>query len=310
METSLGSIMRFPDFLIIGAMKAGTTSLCRDLETNSNISFSSVKEPHTLCLDDVLTEQGRQNYAALFRDSGPEQACGEGSTGYTKLPYHVGIPERARKLIGTKLKLIYIVREPVARTLSHHYHMYRAGDAPGDIDQAVRSISQLVEVSRYAMQLQPWIDVFGLDHVCVVRFEDYVQDRGRTVAQLCEFLGVEFEEGAINPKRVHNAGYEQLLPPDMLRDTIRKITRSQWYKRNVHPRVPQWVRDQFKSAFYEEAKERPDSPSIQTIDYIIDRVSGDVRRLSEMIGRQEPLWNMESVRSSWATRRDIPQEET
>lgn len=293
--------MRLPDFLVIGAMKAGTTSLCWDLEAHPSIFFPSVKEPHTLCLDEVLTEEGRKKYAALFDRASPEQICGEGSTGYTKQPLHTGVPERARQLLGADLKLIYIVREPVARTLSHHYHMYRAGDAPRDIGQALRQIPSLVNVSRYAMQLDPWIETFGLANLHVVRFEDFVQARTETVNELCTFLRVSPESGTVDTERVHNAGENQLLPPDLLRGIIRKITRSQWYKRNVHPHISQGVRDLLKHIVYEPAKDRPDPPSPEVIEYIIEHVQEDVDRLSQLLDRNDLKWDLEAVHRQYVT---------
>jgi hypothetical protein len=294
--------MRFPDFLVIGAMKAGTTSLCRDLEAQSEIFFPSVKEPHTLVLEEVLTNQGRQNYAALFDQAKAGQVCGEGSTGYSKRSLHEGIPDRAHTLLGSGLKIIYIVREPVARTLSHHYHMYRGDDAPRDVERAIKNIPQLIDVSRYARQLEPWIDVFGRAQIRIVQFEEYIENRKRTVAEICAFLGVEYESNSVSAETAHNIGEKQLLPPGFLQGITRKVTRSQWYKRVVHPRVPQWVRDRIKAVFYEEAKERPAPPSIELVDHIIEELRSDMDRLQTIMGRDEPLWDMEAVRQRFLMR--------
>lgn len=288
--------MPLPDFLVIGAMKAGTTSLCRDLAAHPNIFFPSVKEPHTLVLDEVLTESGRRKYADLFQYAKPDQKCGEGSTGYTKRPFHSGVPERAHALLGDGLKLIYIVREPVSRTLSHHYHMYRKGEAPRDAAQAVKSISQLIDISRYAMQLKPWIERFGLEHLHVVRFEDYVKHRESIMGEIYAFLDVSTRSDVSDVGTVYNVGEKHLLPPDSVRGVIQKITRSQWYKRNIHPQMPQWVRDGFKNIFYKEAKDRPETPPAVTIEYIIDQVIDDVRELGEILGADEPVWKREEMR--------------
>ena len=125
------------------------------------IYFPSVKEPHTLVFDDVLTPEGKRKYAALFQDARATQKCGEGSTGYSKIPLHKGVPERAKALLGDKLKVIYIVRNPVQRAISHHYHMYRAGDAPADFAEALEKIPLISLCSRYAFQIEPWIETAG-----------------------------------------------------------------------------------------------------------------------------------------------------
>ena len=146
------------------------------------------------------------------------------------------------------------------------------------------------------MQLQPWIDAFGSTNLRIVHFDDFVQDRTQTVNELCDFLGIDPESEFVNPDRVHNTGENQLLPPDFLHGLIRKITRSQWYKRNIHPYVSQDVRDRFKRLFYKSAKERPDHPSLEVIDYIIGCVQEDVERLSQLMGRDDLLWDLEAIR--------------
>ena len=291
--------MRFPDFLVIGAMKAGTTSLCRDLESHPSIFFPSVKEPHTLCLDEVLTPEGKQKYAALFGQARSDQVCGEGSTGYSKLPTHQGVVARAKQAVGDELKLVYIVREPVARAVSHHYHMYRGGDAPCDFYEALRSIPAIVDVSRYALQVEPWLEAYGQERVRVVKFEDYVQNRSEVVASVWRFLGVKPCAGAIEEAQVCNAGEEQLVPPRGIRDLVRKVTRSQWYKRAVHPRTPRWVRERIKGGFYQKVPERPGLPSAEAIDYVLDRLRGEPERLAKLIGKPEPFWDMERVRQHY-----------
>ena len=291
--------MRLPDFLVIGAMKAGTTSLCRDLESQPGIFFPTVKEPHTLVFDDVLTEAGKRKYATLFKDARAEQKCGEGSTGYSKIPLHKNVPQRARAVVGDKLKVIYSVRDPVERAISHHYHMFRAGDAPLDFGQALGAIPLITLCSRYAFQIEPWIQEIGSENIRINKFEDFVSDRDRTVSELVTFLDVHHVEDMVDHEETdhsqHNVGEDQLLPPPTLRNLVRKITRSQFYKRNIHPRTPAWVRNGFKSAVYQKAQERPPLPDEDTLAGLVEALQPDVHRLSELFGLKEPLWNLEDT---------------
>ncbi len=114
--------MRLPDFLIIGAQKAGTTTLYRDLLANPAIFLPIDKEPGNLCEDDLLTDTGRSAYARHFANASTDQLCGEATTSHTKRPDVLGVPARARRLLGDKLKVIYLVREPISRIISHHHH--------------------------------------------------------------------------------------------------------------------------------------------------------------------------------------------
>ena len=84
-----GLVVRLPGFLIIGAMKAGTTTLYHDLLTNPQVFFPLDKEPGNLASHDVLGEDGRGRYASIFKTARPDQICGEASTTYTKLPMNI-----------------------------------------------------------------------------------------------------------------------------------------------------------------------------------------------------------------------------
>jgi hypothetical protein len=96
---------RLPDFLIIGAMKAGTTSLYRDLLTNPAVFFPADKEPGNLTDDRVLAEAGRREYELLFRGAVEGQICGEASTTYTKEPDLSGAATRTPVITGAKRRV-------------------------------------------------------------------------------------------------------------------------------------------------------------------------------------------------------------
>ncbi len=281
-----------PTFLVIGAMKAGTTTLCRDLEASPDVFFPTVKEPHTLCLDEVLTPGGRRRYAALFRTARPDQLRGEGSTGYTKRPGIDGVAERAKAVLGDDLRLVYIVRHPVDRIVSHHRHLVRGGDATPDINEAVRSMPELIDVSRYAMQLEPWIDTFGRAQLHVVRFEDYVADRRREVERVCAFLGATPPPSDADLGRVHNAGEEALVPPPGLRGLARRVTRGQFYKRVIHPRTPRWLRERLKATVYTRPESVASALTAETRAYLTDQFAGDLDRLARMLGRDDLRWDL------------------
>lgn len=291
---------RLPDFLVIGAMKAGTTTLCDDLSLHPGIFFPTVKEPHTLVMDEVLTIEGKSRYAQLFQRARADQKCGEGSTGYTKIPLHKGVPERAKKLIGSELKLVYIVRNPIDRAISHHYHMYRGGDAPFDFGEALETNPLILECSSYAKQILPWIEEFGRENIKVVKFEDYKLERNQTVEEIFAFLGVEYRDEEIEEEKVLNAGEDQLLPPDVARNMIRSVTRSQWYKRKIHPNTPAWVRDLFKKTFYRKAESRPPPPASYQLDMLVEYFARDMSKLSTLFEQPALHWDLEATKMRYS----------
>jgi hypothetical protein len=282
--------MRLPEFLIIGAMKAGTTTLCSDLQQSPGIFLPSVKEPHELCRPDVLDPAGRDRYAGFFRGARPGQRCGEGSTGYTKLPWNPEVPDRALELLGPGLRLIYIVRDPVARLESHYRHLVRAGTIDHDIDEAVRRVPQLVHVSRYGMQLAPWIERFGRDQVHVVCFEEYVTDRRGTIDSLCRFLAVPPPAAGTGLRTVLNAGDSLRFPSRATRTVLSPIRRSGLYRRAIHPRLPAPVRAGMRRLLLRKSASPPAAAlAPETVAALWREFEEDRRRLTALLGH-EPPW--------------------
>jgi hypothetical protein len=278
--------MRLPDFLIIGAMKSGTTTLYNDLLLNPRIFMPVDKEPHNLTSDAVLTPEGRAAYAALFAPARPDQLCGEASTGYTKRPTFEGVAPRARALLGPSLKLVYVVREPVSRAISHHYHDFSWNAIHGDADRALRESPEFTDYSRYAYQLEPWLDTFGQNNVLVIIFEEYVKDRRGTVERVSRFLGVEPALDAIDAEKVHNKGDRRPVHKGVL--TL--INQSWVYRRVLRHLIPVWFRHFLYRTVFPKAPDRPAPPTDQTVQQMRATLDPDAARLAELLGRTGPIW--------------------
>lgn len=293
------AMTRFPDFLIIGAMKSGTTSLFFDLLANPAVFFPEDKEPNNLAADDVLTEKGRAAYARLYRMAEDHQICGDASTRYTKLPDYPGVAERALELLGPRAKAIYLVREPVARTISQHKQELAAGHVDADINRAVRDCPRLVEYSRYGMQIAPWIEALGEQNVRIVQFEHYVADRRRVVAELSRFLGAAAATEGVEADRVYNPCGRMWARTGIMW----RLTRSGLYRRVVRPWLPRTARARLRDSLLRKAPSRRVPPSLDTIDHILDRVRDDVVLLQRLARWDEALWDLEAVRDRYVTER-------
>lgn len=285
--------MRLPDFLIIGSMKCGTTTLYFDLATSPDVFFPQDKEPETLASDDVLSQQGRRDYAKLFEAAGATLHCGEASTGYTKLPRFPRVPERARAVLGPDVKLIYIVREPVARIISHHNHETASGELSMPLDRAVREYAPLIDYTCYAMQAQAWVEVFGRDHLRVVNFADYMRDRVGGARSLCEYLGARFVESAVDPQAVFN----QSEGKPVQAGPFAALSQTFLYKRVVRPLVSPRVRQVFRRALLPKAPPKAAPPTPDTVDFIYDQLADDHVRLAALMGLPGPVWDRAKARA-------------
>lgn len=287
--------MRAADFLIIGAMKAGTTTLYQDLLTNPSIFMPHEKEPESLTRDDVLSERGRRFYDRLFVPARPDQIVGEASTGYTKLPDFPGVPERALKVCGANLRCIYLVREPVSRVISHHHHNFGNGVVERDINYAVRTHPRFINWSKYAMQVTPWIESFGRERVEIVIFEEFIKDRTGTIERLSRFLGVEPRPELVNPDAMFNKSDNKTVT----RGPLKPIVESRFYRERIKPLIPIGFKTKMRDALLPKAPPRPEPPSLETVDRIIDGVREDSEQLRRLLGRDRPIWDFAAVRAKF-----------
>lgn len=287
--------LRFPEFLIVGAMKCGTTTLFMDLCAHPSVYMPDDKEPHNLCDDDVLTPQGIENYGTLFKPARPDQICGEASTGYSKIPYFGDVVSRTLSTLGRDLRIIYIIREPIARIVSHHYHNYANGACGPDIEQTIREDPRLVDYTRYATQIQPWIDAYGPQAVRIVRFESFVKDRRAYAADLHSFLGIDPRPDLIDPGAIHNKGEGKAVPRGLT-----GFLRTGLYKRFVRRVTPDALREWTKKTVLPRAPERPPLPSPDLVNRLIEELSPELDRLERIMGADAPIWDMDAVRARFS----------
>lgn len=292
--------MKLPRFLIIGAMKAGTTTLYRDLLANPAVYMPQEKEPNNLCSDEVLTERGLREYSSLFAAMRAEQVGGEASTNYTKIPMFTGVPERARRVLGEDVRLIYVLREPISRAISHHAHALTTGyTTERDFNVDVRRLEQYLDFSRYAMQASAWLDVFGPERVMLVRFESFVGDRRGTVERVSRFIGVEPRADLVDESAVHNKTSERVRNVGPLR----VVTASRPYKRFIRPLLSPEVRTRLRRMVLPKAEIHPIGPTPETIEWMIERLEPDATRLASLMGQPGPVWDVERVRSKYASQK-------
>jgi Sulfotransferase domain len=177
-----------PNFLVIGAMKGGTSSLYRYLREHPQVFMPSVKEPLFFSRN---WNRGIEWYERLFDGAGQVVAIGEASTEYTTYPHTPRVPMRIAKLLP-EVRLVYLVRHPIERMMSeYHYNLVRGVERDPSADRALLGDSTYCNVSRYAMQIEQYLEHFSREQLLVLRSEDLKNDRVRTLSRVYKFLGVD-----------------------------------------------------------------------------------------------------------------------
>ncbi|HET7482658.1 MAG TPA: sulfotransferase [Actinomycetota bacterium] len=178
-----------PNFLVIGAMKGGTTSLHKYLKAHPEVFMPRLKELDFFAAELNWTK-GLVWYEAQFEEATSYIATGEASTSYTKHPRYGGVPERMASVVPDA-KLIYVVREPMARLRSHYLHEVANGRESRSIADAIRDDPHYVETSLYGMQLARYRDHYPSNMTFVVRSEDLKDRRAETLRSVLRFLLVD-----------------------------------------------------------------------------------------------------------------------
>jgi hypothetical protein len=178
-----------PNFLVIGAAKAGTTSLYNYLRVHPQVFMSRPKELRFFIAEDNW-RRGLPWYEQYFSEAADALAIGEASPQYTRYPYHKGVPARIAKVLPD-VQLIYIVRHPINRMLSQYVANARRGQEMEPIEEALLTHPWYIDVSSYAMQVEQYLETFPAHRVLIIKSEDLYENRAATMKRVYGYLGVD-----------------------------------------------------------------------------------------------------------------------
>jgi hypothetical protein len=178
-----------PNLVVIGAMKCGTTSLHNYLDQHPDIAMSGVKEINFFLEGQGHWDKGVRWYESHF--DGSAKVRGESSTSYTKYPQRSGVPARMCSLLPGA-KLIYILRDPIERTVSHYLHAYHRSRETRSVAEALGSLTDnpYVDPSRYHMQLERYLEHYPLSQILILTTEELREAPQLTLGRAVEFLGL------------------------------------------------------------------------------------------------------------------------
>lgn len=267
--------MTKPDFIIIGAMKSATSTLHMQLALQPGIFMSTPKEPNYFS-DDKNYARGKQWYESLFDGALPTDICGESSTHYTKLPdYPLTIERMADGL--KEPKLIYVIRHPVDRLISHYIHQWSQNVINCDINEAIDKYEELTAYSCYARQLAPYFEKFGQISILPIFTEQIRHNPQQQLENVAEFIGCQGEvvwQNDCGPQNISGErirafkGYKYLVGSSFMTFLRRSL-------------IPQTVRDRVKDKLTMKKRPEIDSEHLAKIITLFDE---DLSQLGEYLG--------------------------
>lgn len=275
-----------PNFLVIGAPKAATTSLCHQLAQHPEVFFSVPKETFFFCYDDRYASRGWDWFESLFDGAEGYKAIGEGSTINANLgTYPNALPRIVEHLPDTKI--IYIVREPIQRMESYWIELHSQGSVTAPFNKAVREDPQFLDTSLYWKQLSAYREHFADDKILLLFFEDFKKDAHAVLAQCFAFLGVDASvriEDAQKPRYTSDNKRSDYAVTNLLRKTV-----PGFYK--LRDKMPKPLRETAKKLLKKPIEGRPEWDA-DTLAWAVDQVRADSAKFLEHCGKPADYWDL------------------
>ena len=247
---------------IVGAPKAGTTSLFHYLDAHPDIRMSSEKEPDYFS-DKELLEQGLyyggsridtlEKYNKLFSEKKEKGIMGEASVSYLFYPK---VPLRI-KAYNPKSKIIIMLRNPVERAFSHYLMDYRLGLTSESFESEFNkkeglNFQQYFLLGNYFSQIKRYLEVFGRESIHIVWYSDFKKNSEKEVEDVFNFIGVD-DSFKIDFKTIHNSF---TMPKN---NFIRKIYSAVWFRKFLIFMFPSALIKGVRSVLFTEG----DKPKLQ-----------------------------------------------
>jgi len=202
----------WPNFFIVGATKAGTTSLYEYLRTISKIYMSPIKEPNyfnhvAVPNDDPIKFmiRDKKKYLELFKNVKNEKIIGEATPTYLLDP---NTPLLIHK-VSPNAKFLITLRNPIDRIFSVYLMMFNLGRISYSIEDLVESLEKngqqpdRTTQEFYTPLIKRYLDVFGAKCVKIIIYEEWIKNIQETITSILEFLGLDNEDLNVD-KKIHN----------------------------------------------------------------------------------------------------------
>lgn len=313
-----------PDFLIIGAPKAGSTALHDALAVHPQLQASDPKEPKFFLCDgappDPAHQRGpgdahsaqewiwqRDRYERLF-DGAPE-----GVLTFESTPFYLWDLEAQRRIVGVvpDAKLIAVVRDPLDRAFSNWTHLWVDGLEPvGDflaacaleperIAAGYAPFWRFLELGKYGAQLEHLFSLVPREQVRVVRYRRLVDQPEVELRKICDFLGVPAEAA----RSVPGSNVKRWAPDGQVNRLLRKGIR---LGAAAGAHVPPQVWRQVERPLL-RVLQRGDAPrarlTAEAREALLPHFVEDVHLLSDLLGEDYTDWLTLEGRGTYTVRR-------
>lgn len=262
------------DLMIVGAQKAATSTLFETLRQTGRIVCSDPKEPQffSTCAN---WKKELPRYHVMFKQRAGSMYC-EASTTYTFYPHRNLEIWNDIYDYNKDVRIIYIVRNPLDRIVSHYKHSFRRGYTKGSLEKFILNYPLPLSISRYYEQIEPFIERFGRDQVLLLEYDDVTSRSPQMLHRLAQFTGINIEEfervGSVHQNSSETVAHHRL------RTAFRAVER-------VHPGAAKALMKTFNPS----PDHKPEFPPALK-RAVLRRLSGDIDKLEILMDRDFSTW--------------------
>jgi hypothetical protein len=297
-----------PNFIIIGAAKAGTTALYHYLKQHPQIFLPKEQEPNFFAFETRSTSfrgpggsdveesaiTNLEDYRSIFAPARTEIALGEISPLYLYLP---GTAENIQRYVP-KIKLCALLRNPVDRAFSAYMHARREGREPLEdfaaaltaeqsrIDENWGMIWRYTDMGRYVKQLEQYYQQFDDSHIKVFLYEDLQADAVAVCQQISAFVGAD---SSFVPRVDVQYNISGLPRSTLVRHLLERSHVVKTMGRRLAPVIGDARLRRLQASLQEKNVRRQHmNPQLRRV--LVEQFTDEICRLESLIGRDLSIW--------------------
>lgn len=265
-------------------MKCATTSLHYYLSQHPQIFMSRKKELNFFVQEENWSK-GVDWYRSQF--TGMANISGEASPHYTNFPFYAGVPERMAAVVP-EAKLIYSLRDPVERTISHYVNNFANNREHRTFAEAMTDFHNNPYLNRglYSMQLEQYLNCFPRSQILVLTQEELYAERQKTLAAVFRFLAVDSSFWSKKFHRLEHRSSEKrrrtALGLQLARLPVKRLLQHL-------PPDKQWYYESLLYLPFSRKIEKP-RPDPELRHRLMAYFQDDSRRIQEYAGRKFAGW--------------------
>lgn len=277
-----------PNLFIVGSMKSATTSLHNYLDLHPDIFMTKgkSKEPHFF-VEELNFVKNIDEYLSLFDGATNEKYLGESSTGYTKAPHYSGVPERIHAFCPNA-KIIYIMRDPIERAISQYWWEVEYSAEGRKMPVAIIRNDWAMNTSNYALQLRPYIELFGIENVFTLTTEELVTSPDNALRKIFSWLNVASELSTKTEFKTYNRTADEVN--QVIGSSIFSHLKGTKFWELMKTIVPDSSLRRNIKRFLSRPVKKNDDDREEAIALLRPIMQEQVKELSELLGKDFPEW--------------------